>query len=417
MTLLADTVEARARVLAQHGFNLDLIPSRLVRDDYQTDSLMHRDYPSVPLLRQDGDGELDERLAAAFQALFGLPQVLALAQGRLAEALLVNALVTAGDCVLGSAPFPTLQAHLQLRGATYCTVSTADAGGQFRADLDCVALEQAIKRVGRQRIPFLLVEACTNAIGGVPVSLDNLRAVKAVADRYGIPLLLDATRILSNACLIREYSCEWLGHDELSIVQALCALTDGVLLSATKEMPTTIGGFLALRDRTLFERCRDQALIFGTGLDLLSKRRLLAAMHEPHGLVKRVRSRIDQVRRFHGLLPLGDEAQVGAHGVFLMAGALFTAMHARAFLNHLYVGYGVRGSLNPGGSAGPGDALVRFALGVPGKDEHVLDTAAICIREALRETDQHIALEEVHRPAGLAGGMLATYRQAGSVQP
>ncbi|MDH0627796.1 beta-eliminating lyase-related protein [Pseudomonas mosselii] len=417
MRLLADTVEARARVLAQHGFNLDLIPSRLVLDDYQTDSLMHGDCTGFPLVQQDGDGELDERLAAAFQALFGISQVLSVAQGRLAEALLVNALITSGECVLGSAPFPTLQAHLQLRGATYVTVSTTDANGDFRADLDCVALEQAIKRVGRHRIPFLLVEACTNANGGAPVSVDNLRAVKAVAGRYGIPLMLDATRVFSNACLIREHASEWRGHDELGIVQALCALVDGVLLSATKEMPTTIGGFLALRDRSLFERCRDQALIFGTGLDLLGKRRLLTAMHEPNGLVKQVRSRIDQVRRFHARLQLGGESRVGAHGVFLVGGAPMTPMHARAFLNHLYVGYGVRGALNPGGSAGHGDALVRFALGVPGKDERVLETAAICIREALREADQHIALEEVHRPAGLAGGMLATYRKARSVQP
>lgn len=419
MTLQAETAEGRAQVLVRHGFNLDLVPSRLVLDDYQTDSLMHRAYPSFPA-RQDADRELDEQLSNAFAGLFNLPQVIAVAQGRLAEALLVNALVSPGDCVLGSAPFPTLEAHVRLKGASLCSVPTVDGDGVFAADLDSAALECAIRRVGRQRVPFIVLEPCTNAIGGAPMSVENLRAIKAVASRHGIALILDATRIISNACLVREHASGWQGSDELHIVKAMCELADGVLMSATKEMPTTIGGFLALRERALFERCLDQALIFGSGLDLMGKRRLLAALHEPSGLVERVRARIDQVRRLYGLVGAGRGLSAGAHGLFLHGSAAFAGMAAhlcpaRAFLNHLYVSHGVRGALNPGASSEQGDAQVRFAIAVPGKSQRALEAAAAAIRAALAETDQFVGLEEVYRPKGMAGGLLATYRQAGGM--
>lgn len=420
MSMPVDTPQARGEALARHGFNLDLMPARLIPEDFQTDSLLHQTVVQ-PATGDELDDDVDGRLSRAFSDLFGLPFMLPVAQGRLAEAILVSALVSAGDCVASSAPFPTLEAHLQRQGATVSVVPCAVEGvGRLAGDLDVMQLEQIIRRAGRSRVPFLLVEACCNATGGQPLSLQNLKAIREVADRHGIPLILDATRIISNACLIREHAGQGHPADAMAVVGQMCGLADGLLMSATKELPTTIGGFLALRDRTLFERCVGQALVFGAGVDKLAKRRMLAALAHPHALVAGVVQRIAQVRRFQALLGDAEGVIAGAHGVFLRGTLAFAGLAQcqhpeRALLNHLYVQYGIRGAINPGGSAEQGDALIRFALPTGGKSERSITFAAGCIRAALAQADRLVGLEEVHRPAGVSGALLASFRPEGSV--
>ncbi|MDI2590214.1 beta-eliminating lyase-related protein [Pseudomonas sp. 681] len=422
MNGVGDSPQTRRSILAQAGFNLDLVPACRVADDYQTDSLMNVTVSAQPL--PDGDDGLDTRLSQSFNALFGMPLVIAVAQGRMAEAILSNALVVPGDRVPGSLPFPTMQAHLQRNGAVSVPVAAANAqpdSALFCGDIDVVALERVITQVG-QRVPYLLLEACTNAIGGHPLSVENLRAIREVADRHEIPVFLDATRIFSNASLIRQRAPGWQEQSVEAIVLELCALADGLLLSATKEFPCSIGGFLATRNRDVFQRCLDQTLLFGAGLDVSAKRRLVVAMSDAQGLVDGVAERLQRVRKFQALL--GTDCQAtqpsAAHGVFLNGGGALEAipghLHpARAFLNHLYVKYGIRGALNPGASVESGEALIRFAVPIVGKSDNDVETAARCIRAALAEADEFVALEEVSRPVGVSGALMATYRPVESI--
>ncbi|WP_460133771.1 beta-eliminating lyase-related protein [Pseudomonas sp. S1_E04] len=420
----AGSATLRRDILAQAGFNLDLVPAGCVVDDYQTDSLMNAVGLSFAP-SGDADEHTDLWLSKCLTQLFGMPLAIPVAQGRLAEAMLSNVLAAPGDCVPGSLPFPTAAVHLARNGAVSMPMPSARpeaSENSFCGDIDTAALARFLENSGRARVPCLMLEACTNAIGGHPLSIENLRSVRSVAERYGIPIYLDATRIFSNAYLIQQRNRAEGASSIPAIVLELCALVDGIWLSASKEFPVPIGGVLAVRDRQVFEQCRDQALLFGTGLDVAAKHRLAAVMADVPVLIERVVERARRVERFQALLaPHCEVVTPGcAHAVFLKASAVSgsIAHHRhphRAFLNHLYVKYGVRGALNPGASQEAGDAVIRFAVPILGKDDHAIESAAASIRAALSEAHEFIALEEVNRPAGFSGALLATYRPVESI--
>ncbi len=420
----AGSATLRRDILAQAGFNLDLVPAGCVVDDYQTDSLMNTVGLSFAP-NGDADEHTDLWLSKCFAQLFGLPFAIPVAQGRLAEAMLSNALAAPGDCVPGSLPFPTAAVHLARNGAVSMPMPSPRSEAcenLFGGNIDTVALARFLENSGRARVPYLMLETCTNAIGGHPLSIENLRAVRSVAERYGIAIYLDATRIFSNAYLIQQRSRAEAANSIAAIVLELCGLVDGIWLSASKEFPVPIGGVLAMRNRQVFEQCRDQALLFGTGLDAAAKHRLAAVMADMPRLIERVVERAQRVERFQAMLePHCEVATPGcAHAVFLKASAVSSHIEPhrhphRAFLNHLYVKYGVRGALNPGASQEAGEALIRFAVPILGKDDDAIESAAASIRAALYETHEFIALEEVNRPAGFSGALLATYRPVESI--
>lgn len=395
----AGSVTARRDALAQAGFNLDLVPAGCVVDDYQTDSLMN----AVGLAFAPG-GDADEHtdlwLSKCIAQLFEMPLAIPVAQGRLAEAILSNVLAAPGDCVPGSLPFPTAAVHLARNGAVSMPMLSARSEASeylFLGGIDTAALARFLESSGRARVPYLMLEACTNAIGGHPLSIENLRAVRSVAERHGIAIYLDATRIFSNAYLIQQRNRAEGANSIAAIVLELCALVDGIWLSASKEFPVPIGGVLALRNRQVFEQCRDQALLFGTGLDAAAKHRLAAAMANAPALVERIVERAQRVERFQAMLePHCEVSTPGcAHAVFLKASAVSShiAHHHhphRAFLNHLYVKYGIRGALNPGASPETGEAVIRFAVPILGKDDHAIESAATSIRAALSETHEFV---------------------------
>jgi tyrosine phenol-lyase len=420
----AGSATLRRDILAQAGFNLDLVPAGCVVDDYQTDSLMNAVGLSFAP-SGDADEHTDLWLSKCLTQLFGMPLAIPVAQGRLAEAMLSNVLAAPGDCVPGSLPFPTAAVHLARNGAVSMPMPSARpeaSENSFCGDIDTAALARFLENSGRARVPCLMLEACTNAIGGHPLSIENLRSVRSVAERYGIPIYLDATRIFSNAYLIQQRNRAEGASSIPAIVLELCALVDGIWLSASKEFPVPVGGVLAVRDRQVFEQCRDQALLFGTGLDAAAKHQLAAVMADVPVLIERVVERARRVERFQALLaPHCEVVTPGcAHAVFLKASAVSgsIAHHRhphRAFLNHLYMKYGVRGALNPGASQEAGDAVIRFAVPILGKDDHAIESAAASIRAALSEAHEFIALEEVNRPAGFSGALLATYRPVESI--
>lgn len=417
----AESATLRRQILAQAGFNLDLVPAGCVLDDYQTDSLMNAvGIAFTP--SGDADEHTDLWLSTCFADVFGMPLSIAVSQGRLAEAILSNVLAAPGDCVPGSLPFPTAAVHLARNGATSMAIASAPSNALFGGAIDTETLARFLESSGRARVPYLMLEACTNAIGGHPLSIENLRAVRSLAERYEIPIYLDATRIFSNAYLIQQRDGPAQTKSIAAIVLELCALVDGIWLSASKEFAVPIGGFLALRNRQVFEKCRDQALLFGAGLDVTAKHRLATALADVPGLIERVVQRAERVERFQAMLEPYCEVSTprSAHAVFLKASALRCSIpndrHPhRAFLNHLYVKYGVRGALNPGASSEAGEAVIRFAVPILGKDDHSIESAAASIRTALAEADEFIALEEVNRPAGFCAALLATYRPVESI--
>ncbi len=68
--------------------------------------------------------------------------------------------------------------------------------------MDVAALEALLAERGDD-VPVVVVTITNNSGGGQPVSLENLRAVRAVCDRYGKPLFLDGCRFAENAWFIK----------------------------------------------------------------------------------------------------------------------------------------------------------------------------------------------------------------------
>lgn len=415
----------RLAALESAGYNLDLIAAELVPRDFQTDSLMHGEFPRprIDSALHLTDANLDQEIHNCFRAYFGFAHVVAVSQGRLAEAILSRALVRVGHVIPGSALFPTTRIHQEQNGARAVEVMVAEAqdtasAHPFKGDIDVPALELTILTHGAPAIPYICIEPCNNAVGGHPVSMENMRAVRAVADRYAIPVFLDATRIVENALLIQQRDAAYRDHTVWQIVLQFCSYADGCTMSATKDFPTPAGGFLAMRDPAVFLRCIDDFILFGSGLSNLDKAILLQAMRDPDAVLIQVQERMQAVKRLHQTIgsryPLS--MPVGGHALFIDARVLNCALPSqlhphKAFLNHLYVQHGIRGAVNPQSLAQRESEvhLLRFAVPLFGKGAAAIDQVATDILAALDCAADLRGLHKVGQPDGLTGALRAQY--------
>ena len=200
------------------------------------------------------------RMEAVLQDLFGMDHFLPAHQGRACENIFSQVLVSDGDVVPMNYHFTTTKAHIVLNGGCVEELFT-DAGLQvsstepFKGNMDVRRLEDLVGHVGAARIPFVRMEAGTNLIGGQPFSLANLREVRAVCDRHGLMLVLDASLLADNLHFIkvREQACADMSIRE--ITRALSDLCDVIYFSARK-LGCARGGGMLLRERGLYDRLR-----------------------------------------------------------------------------------------------------------------------------------------------------------------
>jgi tyrosine phenol-lyase len=268
------TPAEREATLRKAHFNLFQVPAEEVMIDLLTDS------GTAAMSSEQWAGMLrgDESYAGArswfrFQEvlrnLTGMPHILPTHQGRASERILFELLGGPGKVIPSNNHFDTTRANIEHSGAEAVDL-VIDEGTQprsrhpFKGNVDTRKLEALIARVGAERIPLCMVTVTNNSGGGQPVSLLNLRDVRSVCQRRGIPLFLDACRFAENAYLIKQREPGQHDRSAREIARAMFDLADGATISAKKDGLANIGGVLVLRDPELALRA-DNLLILTEG--------------------------------------------------------------------------------------------------------------------------------------------------------
>ncbi len=207
-----------------------------------------------------------KRFEAAVREITGMEHILPTHQGRAAESILVGCVVKPGDIIPNNSHFDTTRANIEYGGAIALNFPCAEAydtetPAPFKGNMDVEALENCIKEHGREKIPFCMITVTNNTGGGQPVSMANVRSVKALLEKYDIPLLIDACRFAENAYFIHEREEGYQDRSLLEIAQEMFALADGATMSCKKDGLANIGGFLVCNDPEWAERFRNRGIM------------------------------------------------------------------------------------------------------------------------------------------------------------
>ncbi len=362
--LTVTTRQQREAALAAAGRNTFLLRSDDVYIDLLTDSgtsaMSDRQWAGMMLGDESYAGSRNfYHLEAAVQRFYGYLHVVPTHQGRGAEHLISQALIKPGDHVPGNMYFTTTRLHQELAGATFHDVIVDEAHDPqslhpFKGNVDLAKLQVLVDQVGAGRIPYVSLAGTVNMAGGQPVSVANARELKAFCGRYGIKVLLDATRMVENALFIQEREDGYADRSIAEILAEFCSHTDGAWMSAKKDNLVNIGGWLAVNDDALFDELRNLVVVYeglhtyggmaGRDMEALAIG-IEEAVQDEH-----VRSRVGQVRYLGELLTEWDipiVQPIGGHAVFLDAARFYPHLAqdvfpAQTLAAELYLDSGIR---------------------------------------------------------------------------
>jgi tryptophanase len=386
------TVEQRQAALEAAGYNLFNLHADDVLIDLLTDSgtgAMSRDQWAA--IQHGDESYAGSPSWFAFldsvQHLFPFKHVIPTHQGRAAEKILFSVVGGPGKVVPNNTHFDTTRANVEASGAEAIDLVIPEGRDPafihpFKGNMDVAALDRLLTdRPGA--VPVVFVTITNNSGGGQPVSLENLRAVRAVCDRHGVPLFLDACRFAENAWFIKLREPGQADRSIPDIVREMASLADGMTMSAKKDGLANIGGWLALNDDGLAEQCRN-LLILTEGFPTYGG----LAGRDLEAIAQGLREVVDEdyLRyRIQSTAYLGDALDssgvplvkpFGGHAIYLDARALLPhippmAYPGQALAIALYREGGIRGceigtvmfGKRPDGSEAPAAMdLVRLAI-------------------------------------------------------
>jgi tryptophanase len=359
------TRDERQAALGAAGWNLFGLRSADVTIDLLTDSgtgaMSSEQWAAIMRGDESYAGSASfERFEAVVQELTGFAHVIPTHQGRAAERILFAETVRDGDVVPNNTHFDTTRANVEFQGAEARDLirpeaRDLDAVLPFKGDLDVDALERTIAEVGRDRVPMVMITITDNSGGGQPVSLANVRAVREVCDRHGIPLFLDAARFAENAWFVVQREQGQEGRTPRDVAREMFRLADGCMISLKKDGLGNIGGLLAVDDPDLAERCRTILILtegFTTygglaGRDLDALAQGLIEVTDPDYLAYRVRT-AEYLAELAWAAGVPTVRPPGGHAVYLDARRVLPHLPphqypAQVLACELYLTGGVRG--------------------------------------------------------------------------
>jgi tryptophanase len=265
------TREQRTRWIKEARYNVFNLRSEQVYIDLLTDSgtsaMSQQQWAEMMLGDESYAGANSYyKLKQSIVDLFGFEYFLPVHQGRAAENVLFSVLVREGDIVPGNAHFDTTKGHIEYRKATAldCTIQEAYNTSlihPFKGNIDTVILQHVLEKYADD-IPFIILTLTCNTTGGQPVSMQNMREVKALADRYSIPLVYDAARFAENAYFIKEREEGYRDRTIPSIVTEMFSYADATTMSSKKDGNVNIGGFIGFRHRDWYEMACTYNIMF-----------------------------------------------------------------------------------------------------------------------------------------------------------
>lgn len=330
------TPEQRVKWLQEAKFNLFNLKSSQVYIDLLTDSgtgaMSDRQWSAIMMGDESYAGSKSfEELHNTVKSITGFTYLLPTHQGRAAENILFSVLVKEGDVVPGNSHFDTTKGHIEFRKghAIDCTIDEAfDINDlhPFKGNINLEKLEEVYKSHPKEKIPFCLITITCNSSGGQPVSLENMKAVRELSNKYGIPVFFDSARFAENAYFIKMREKGQENRSIKEICKEMFSYGDGMTMSSKKDGLVNIGGFIALNNEEIFRAASNFTIIYEgfityggmAGRDMAA---LAVGLNEATEF-SYLESRISQVEYLgNKLIEYGIPVQkpIGGHAVFIDA--------------------------------------------------------------------------------------------------
>lgn len=337
------TRQQRIKAIKEAGYNTFLLKSEDVYIDLLTDSgtnaMSDRQWSAFMTGDEAYAGSKSYyKLEAAIQKYYGYKYIIPTHQGRGAENILSKVLIKKGDVVPGNMYFTTTRLHQELAGGIFADIIIDEAHDSlsehpFKGNVDLDKLDKLVQKHGAKKIPYVSIATNVNMAGGQPISMQNLKELRAYTHKHGIRIIHDMTRVAENAYFIQQREEGYEKSKIKDIVLEICSLTDGATMSAKKDALVNIGGFMATNEWDVFEEARNLVVVY-EGLHTyggLAGRDMEAiavgigeSLDDNHQ-----HARVGQVEYLgHRMIEYGIPIvkPIGGHGIFV---------DAKAFLPHL----------------------------------------------------------------------------------
>ncbi len=423
----------REAAIREAGYNTFLLRSDECYIDLLTDSgtsaMSDRQWAGMMLGDESYAGSRNFfALQDAVRTYYGYEHLIPAHQGRGAEHILSQVVISDGDFIPGNMYFTTTRLHQELAGGTFRDVIIDEAHDPasehpFKGDVDMDKLRALVHEVGADRVPYITVGVTVNLAGGQPVSMANLREVAAYCREHGILVILDATRAVENAFFIQQREDGYAQKSVARILREMCDLSDGATMSGKKDSLVNIGGWLGVRDPRIAARARNLVVVYEglhtyggmAGRDMEAMARgIVESVDDDH-----IRARIGQVEYLGRALIDGGVPivrPIGGHAVFLDAAAMLPnlprdAFPAQALAAALYVESGIRSMERGAVSAGrdpttgehrfPALELVRLTIPRRVYTQAHMDVVAESVLEVLEQRDRMRGLAFSYEPEHL----------------